>query len=114
MNADSNHWHQFDRAHEDAGAAVDARDLAIAAKVDAFKQHGGIWANRRFHTMDDVLEIVYRHDDYTNWWRRKECSEGRQQEVIGLEYRPLMERLEADAITIIATLAVMDDLEDAA
>ncbi|GGO89163.1 hypothetical protein GCM10011348_46270 [Marinobacterium nitratireducens] len=114
MSAESNHWYRRDRAEEDRSAAVDARELAIAYKADAFREHGFLWVGGDIMDMDAAYQLIWDGAAYTEHCRAKnEAATTAELERLARECKPLIKRELEIAILTIAALAVDKELEAA-
>lgn len=114
MSIESSHWYRVDRAEEDRCAALDAKELAIEYKADAFREHGFLWVGGDILDMDAAHELVWDSRTYAAWVTAKnEATTAAELERLAREYRPMVSRLLDVAIVAIATKAVNSELEAA-
>ncbi len=97
-------------------------DIELQAKIDAFRQHGGLWTGPEVHDyqgLDEAQEAVFSCEEYDQWFQRKKlCRTGKEVEAVQAEFAELYKQLLAAAICDIARQAIVWDqkayLEDAA
>lgn len=97
-----------------AGALEEAlfeRDDELQAKMDAFRQHGGLWTGPEIHDYlgyDDAEEAIACSEEYGQWYdRKKACRTAAEIEAVQAEFTDLKCRWLDEAIQDIARKALV-------